>query len=533
MRRALDRVLGHHAGVRARLGRVVLVGLARIGTGLVRGQTDRGVGRGDLRDAGLVQDRQRDLRTTGVELAEVEDRGLVLNGLAGVLGSLTLVRGARVLGRGVVQRDVLDLVLADLAARLLERKLLAVDDGLRLLLGRALQRQARIDRQGVAETASPPPPPLSSLVVAATGRDGQGEDAEEAAQCCQPTCSQDVSLLGINETGAHPTLIAPRRATDGRSLLLGITNHRRPHRPGGRTTVPAYRPAAQRLAAEGPQARRAAVQRYQRDPGADDVAAATPAHRARWPRAGSRARSAARVTARRSPPPSAHRGQHQRHGVVAVQRLGPPGAAPGAAAPAARARAGRTRAAPAVTATAPLPSPAVAASAGEAITRAPRQLPAQLGQQRAWPPARARPRPAPPAGRVSASSRTASRDAVGIVLEQRVGHRDTPRRRTWASSTAPSSRGAKSGVSTSAIRRPRRGPRQRQHLARDRARPAAPAAGSCAARRGSSARARRAGGPGGRRVRLVSPSSGDTWSRSARLVRGTETAEAPRSTSPT
>src|SRR5215218_1129813 len=63
-RGALDLVARHDAGVRALAGRVVLVRLAGLGAGLVRRQTDVRVRRADLRDAGLVEDRQRDLRST-------------------------------------------------------------------------------------------------------------------------------------------------------------------------------------------------------------------------------------------------------------------------------------------------------------------------------------------------------------------------------------------------------------------------------------------------------------------------------------
>src|SRR5215210_8307952 len=72
--RALDRVRRDDARVRALLGRVVLVRLAGLRARIVRGQSDVGVRRADLRDVRLVQDRQRDLRTTGVAPTEVEDR---------------------------------------------------------------------------------------------------------------------------------------------------------------------------------------------------------------------------------------------------------------------------------------------------------------------------------------------------------------------------------------------------------------------------------------------------------------------------
>ena len=56
--------------------------------------------------------------------------------------------------RGVVEADVLDRELADLAAGLLERELLAVDDVCRLRPRVALQRQARVDGQRRAASAA-------------------------------------------------------------------------------------------------------------------------------------------------------------------------------------------------------------------------------------------------------------------------------------------------------------------------------------------------------------------------------------------
>src|SRR3954453_8977216 len=58
--RGLDRVDRHDPRIGARAGRVVLVRIARLRPGLVRGQADAGVGGRDLRHAGLVQDRDRD-----------------------------------------------------------------------------------------------------------------------------------------------------------------------------------------------------------------------------------------------------------------------------------------------------------------------------------------------------------------------------------------------------------------------------------------------------------------------------------------
>ena len=140
LRRALDGVGGHDAAVGALTGRVVLLGLALVGA-LAAGQADVGVRRGDLQDAGLVEDRDRDRGRARVELAEVGDRVLVADRLAGVLGDLA---GLPLAGRrsGVVKRDVLDREIAGLAAGLLQGQLLAADDVLRLRATIALQRQA-------------------------------------------------------------------------------------------------------------------------------------------------------------------------------------------------------------------------------------------------------------------------------------------------------------------------------------------------------------------------------------------------------
>src|SRR5581483_6359365 len=145
-RRRLDRVLGHDSGIGARLRRVVLVRLARLGARLVGRQADVRVRRADLSDPRLVEDRDRDLRDARVVLADVADRVLVRHGLARVLGGLPLVGRAGRRER-VVETDVLDRVLADLAAHLIEREPSAVLDRLALAARGALERNAGVDRQ--------------------------------------------------------------------------------------------------------------------------------------------------------------------------------------------------------------------------------------------------------------------------------------------------------------------------------------------------------------------------------------------------
>ena len=150
---ALDRVLGDDAGVGALTRRVVLVRLARVRARLVRRQTHGRVGGADLRDAGLVQDRDRDRRSARVELADVDGGRVVLSGLAGVRGRRLRRPGAG-LRRRVVERLVLDRDVAGLVAGLLEGELDAVHQGGRLRARSALQREGRVDRDGLGLAAA-------------------------------------------------------------------------------------------------------------------------------------------------------------------------------------------------------------------------------------------------------------------------------------------------------------------------------------------------------------------------------------------
>src|SRR5205085_11425750 len=115
------------------------------------------VRRAALQDAGLVEDRDRHGGCTGVELADVGDGALVLGCLAGVGRRLAGIPCA-LRRRGVVERDVLDLVLAHLVACLLNGELFALDDVLGLWTVGWIKRQARIDREraalGLAPTAA-------------------------------------------------------------------------------------------------------------------------------------------------------------------------------------------------------------------------------------------------------------------------------------------------------------------------------------------------------------------------------------------
>ena len=148
LRGRLDVIGGHDTGERLRAGRLVLRRLALLGTFRTR-QADVGVRRRDHQDPGLVEQRRGNCRSPRVELAEIRDRLLVADRLAGVLGDLA---GLPLAGRrsGVVKRDVLNREIAGLTAGLLQGQLLPADDILGLRPRIALQRKRRVDRQRVA-----------------------------------------------------------------------------------------------------------------------------------------------------------------------------------------------------------------------------------------------------------------------------------------------------------------------------------------------------------------------------------------------
>ena len=98
------------------------------------------------------------------------------------------------------RRHVLDRELADLAAGLLERELLAVDDRLRLRPRVALQRQARVDGQGGGAGAAAIHRRCSSLSSAAARGHGEGKSSRQAARGCHGTYSQEIPPQGIGET---------------------------------------------------------------------------------------------------------------------------------------------------------------------------------------------------------------------------------------------------------------------------------------------------------------------------------------------
>jgi hypothetical protein len=182
---ALDGVLRHDAGVGARPGRVVLVRLARVRARLVGGQANCGVRGTDLRNPALIEDRDRDGRSARVELAEVDSRRAVLSGLAGIgLGRLRRP-GSSLRGR-VVERLVLDREVTGLTARLIERELDAVHESCRLRTGGALERQRRVDGEGLAPATTAAGVPTTTVVVATARGDAHRKRADEAASRCQP-----------------------------------------------------------------------------------------------------------------------------------------------------------------------------------------------------------------------------------------------------------------------------------------------------------------------------------------------------------
>src|SRR3954454_8951652 len=181
-RRRLDRVLRDDTRVCALARRVVLVRLTGLGARLVGGQADVRVRRADLSDTGLVQDRDRDLRDARVVLADVADAVLVRNRLAGVLRRLALI--GRAGGRErVVEPLVVDLVLADLAADLIERKTCAVLDRRALSARGALQRHTRVDGQvGARDLGAAAAAPTT----ATAGCDTHGKRGYQAAAYRRP-----------------------------------------------------------------------------------------------------------------------------------------------------------------------------------------------------------------------------------------------------------------------------------------------------------------------------------------------------------
>src|SRR3954452_17299131 len=266
LRRRLDVVGGHDAPVGPLARGVVLVGLALVGA-LGARQADSGVRRRDLQDPGLIEDRDRDGRSAGVELAQVGDGRLVLRRLAGVAGG-----GARVplAGRrgGVVERDVLDGVLAHLAAGLLKGELLAIDerDGLRTRV--ALQREARIDGQGGgagASTRTAGAGAAAVLVVAATGSDSERQRGQQAGRARQVPYAQRVPSSRDRFRRERES-----KQGQGRGAMVTPPHHKVEmavdHRPGrpttahpGRSGAPFHRRADNaRLTETGAQPRRLA-----------------------------------------------------------------------------------------------------------------------------------------------------------------------------------------------------------------------------------------------------------------------------------
>ena len=210
---ALNRVLRDDARIGPRAGGVVLVGLARVGARLVRGQAHSGVRGADLRDPGLIEDRDRDRGGARVELADVDGGAVVLSDLAGV-GLRGLRRPRAGLGRRVVERLVLDREVAGLAARLVQRELDAVDKSCRLRTGGALERKRRVDGEGLAPAAAAATAVATTVVVAATGGDAHRKRADEAACRCQPAWIQGTPPHKRFDLGGDSTHALSGRATD-------------------------------------------------------------------------------------------------------------------------------------------------------------------------------------------------------------------------------------------------------------------------------------------------------------------------------
>ena len=145
-RRGLDVVVGQQAEVGAVADRVVLARLALLGARPGARHPVVGVARADHRDAGLVEDRQRDLARARVELADVGDRAVVLGRPDRVARRALRRPSAGLLGRAVECHQP-DRPPARLAAGLLQRLAGALVDRLRRDARGAAERQARVDRQ--------------------------------------------------------------------------------------------------------------------------------------------------------------------------------------------------------------------------------------------------------------------------------------------------------------------------------------------------------------------------------------------------
>ena len=223
LRRRLDVIGGDDTSERLRAGRLVLLRLALLGALRTR-QADVGVRRRDHQDAGLVEQRSGDRRRPRVELAEVGDRVVVADGLAGVLRHLA---GLPLAGRrgGVVKGHVLDLEVAGLAAGLLQRQLLTTDDVLGLRAGIALQRERRIDRERVA-TGLRTATAATTVVVAARG-DAKGHSGGQAAPSCQRTYSQETLLIRDTRICAGILGCVPEHTQSRRTRGCGVAAVRR------------------------------------------------------------------------------------------------------------------------------------------------------------------------------------------------------------------------------------------------------------------------------------------------------------------
>ena len=156
--------------------------------------------------AGLVEDRQRDRRRAGVELADVADRGVVAAPALRALADVAF--GSQPAACAVESSSdvVLDRELPGLAAGLLERELGAVDRRLRLRARRALQRQARVDRQRLGRRASPPAAPSAAAArrrrTPPTRERQRARDGDRVACACAPSPSSSDVREPLGRGGA-------------------------------------------------------------------------------------------------------------------------------------------------------------------------------------------------------------------------------------------------------------------------------------------------------------------------------------------
>ena len=183
-RGALDRVLRDDARVGALAGRVVLVRLARLGARPSVVRPTRRVGRGDLRDAGLVEDRDRDRRGARVELAEVTATSSRPAPPCGRSRRRRPASTCRPRGR-VVERHVLDVESPALPPACSSASFTPLTTA--SSAGARRPAAAATSRRQVLAAAPTAAAAAAAAVVAAAGGDAERERGRQGSPDCQRT----------------------------------------------------------------------------------------------------------------------------------------------------------------------------------------------------------------------------------------------------------------------------------------------------------------------------------------------------------